>query len=353
MSNSVNFNNSKLLDGIKILEFSAIGPVPWGVSILADLGATVTRIIRASTSTPQNSSKSNDIMSERGRQNVYLNLKNTNDREKALELIKEHDILIEGMRPGVMERLGLSPSECSKVNPSLVYTRVTGWGQEGPLAPRAGHDINYIALSGVLNAIGPKENPVIPLNLVGDYGGGGAFMIIGILSALLNSKATKEGSVLDIAMVDGAIRQIGIAYERYAEGVWIDKRSSNILDGGAPWYNVYKTKCGGFMAVGAIEPQFYLELLMGLELNPDTLPERHNRDNWSELKTIFEQRFSTKTRKEWSAIFESTDACVTPVLSLSEAPKHPHNVFRKAFITANSGHKLPACAPRASPLKDN
>ncbi|NYT64690.1 CoA transferase [Alcaligenaceae bacterium] len=346
------FNGSDLLSGVKILEFSAIGPVPWGVSLLVDLGATVTRICRPPVAQDTNqSSKPADAMSERGRHDVFLDLKSQADRELALKLVQEHDVLIEGMRPGVMERLGLSPAQCAKVHPALVYARVTGWGQEGPLALRAGHDINYIALSGALHAIGPKDGPpTIPLNLVGDYGGGGAFMLIGILGGLLKARATGQGSVLDIAMIDGAARQMGLAYERLGIGQWVDKRGSNMLDGGSPWYSVYQTRCGGFMAVGAIEQQFYDELLIGLELDPQTLPDRHDQTHWDALRQVFSTQFLTRSRAEWAEIFDPKDACVSPVLSISEAPDHPHNQARNAFVTGVNGTKLPACAPRAQPI---
>ncbi len=344
------FNGSDLLAGVKVLEFSAIGPVPWGVSLMVDLGATVTRICRPEATQPAaQPTIPSDAMAERGRHNVYLDLKNQADRAQALELVHQHDVLIEGMRPGVMERLGLAPAECAKVHPALVYARVTGWGQDGPLALTAGHDINYISLSGALHAIGHKDGPpVIPLNLVGDYGGGGAFMLIGILSGLLKARATGKGSVLDIAMIDGAARQMGLAYERLGTGQWVDERGSNMLDGGSPWYSVYQTRCGEFMAVGAIEQQFYDQLLVGLELDPGTLPDRHDKTRWEHLRGIFTEQFLTRTRAEWTAIFESKDACVTPVLSLREAPQHPHNQARNAYVTGLNGAKLPACAPRST-----
>lgn len=342
-----------VLNGVRILEFSAIGPVPWGVNILVEMGASVTRVARpgAPRRDPSASTdKPADAISERGRHNVYLDLKSEEGIARVRELIASHDVLIEGMRPGVMERLGLGPEQCHALNPALAYVRVTGWGQQGPLADRAGHDINYIALSGALHAIGPQDGPpVIPLNLVGDYGGGGAFMVIGVLGAVLKARSTGKGSVVDVAMLDGAAKQMGLAYERLAMGEWADARGSNVLDGGAPWYGVYRTRCGGYMAVGAIEPQFYSQLLQGLGLESAGLPDRKDRSQWGVMRSAFEQRFLERTRDEWTAIFEPTDACVSPVLSLGEAPKHSHNQARGVFEPRSMGVQ-PGPAPRFHPL---
>lgn len=333
-----------VLSGIRILEFSAIGPVPWGVNVLADMGATVTRVRRPGAMGPL---KPADAISERSRNDVVLDLKTDAGRVAAAELIRTHDVVIEGMRPGVMERLGLGPEACHIWNPGLVYVRVTGWGQDGPLAQRAGHDINYIALSGALHAIGPKEGaPSIPLNLVGDYGGGGAFMAIGVLGGLLKRNATGQGSVVDVAMLDGAARQMGVVYERLALGEWRDMRGSNALDGGVPWYSVYQARCGGYVAVGAIEPQFYDELVAGLELDTAVVPDRRDPANWPALRRLIADCFLKRTRDEWTQVFEEKDACVSPVLSLSEAPCHPHNEARRAFQKTANGGWRPAAAPR-------
>ncbi len=338
-----------VLEGVRVLEISAIGPVPWGVNLLVDMGATVTRICRPPTG--KEPIKPQDAISERGRNDVYIDLKSDEGRAQAQQLIKSHEVLIEGMRPGVMERLGLAPADCQAVNPGLVYARVTGWGQEGPLAQRAGHDINYIALSGALHAIGPQDGPpTIPLNLVGDYGGGGAFMIIGVLGALLRARTTGRGSVIDIAMLDGAARQMGLVYERFGQGIWADKRGSNPLDGGAPWYAVYPAQCGGHMAVGAIEPPFYQQFIEGLGLDEASLPAREDRDNWPALREQFAERFLTRTRGQWAEIFDPLDACVSPVLSVEEAPRHPHNQAREAFLRTANGAFQPGPAPRFGPL---
>ncbi len=244
-----------------------------------------------------------------------------------------------------MERLGLGPKDCLAVNKALIYARMTGWGQEGPLSKRAGHDINYIALTGALHAIGPSERPVLPLNLVGDYGGGGAFLVMGMLGALLRSRRTGHGEVVDVAMVDGAASLMGPCYSKMAMSRWTDQRSQNMLDGGAPWYDVYETKDGKFMAVGAIEPQFYSELLAGLGFTEASFPSRADKANWPEIRARFTQAFLTRARDEWATIFDPLDACVSPVLSLEEAPLHPHNVARGTFAPWE-GHPVPAPAPR-------
>lgn len=338
------------LAGLKVLEFSAIGPVPWGVSLLADMAAQITRVCRPQPGQP---SKAADTLSERGRRDVHLDLKSGADQAQVRALIAEHDVLIEGMRPGVMERLGLGPADCHALNPQLVYVRVTGWGQDGPLALRAGHDINYIALSGALHAIGPRDGPpTIPLNLVGDYGGGGTFMVIGLLAALLRARSSGQGCVVDAAMLDGAVRQSGVVYERLAQGSWRDQRGVNMLDGGTPWYSVYQTACGGYMAVGAIEPQFYRVFVQALGLDEAALPSRDDPANWDALRQRFTQCFLARTRAHWSAVFEPLDACVSPVLSLSEAPLHPHNQARAVFTTAADGSHRAGLAPRFAPLRD-
>ncbi len=333
----------KPLSGVKVLEFAAIGPVPWGVHLLVQLGASVTRIQRPAGTRPQVAVRA---LSDIGREDVILDLKSADGVAQAKALIAHADVLIEGFRPGVLERLGLGPEEAFAVNPGLVYARVTGWGQSGPLAERAGHDINYIALSGALHAIGrSNEPPVVPLNLIADYGGGGAFLVIGVLAALIQARERGEGSVLDVAMLDGAANLMAVAYERLGNGQWHDERGANLIDGGAPWYDVYPTKDGRYVAVGAIEAAFYDALLAGLALEPSTVPDRADLDQWPALRQVFRDVFATRTRDEWARVFEGTDACVSPVLSLTEAPYHPHNQARAVFHD-EEGVVRPAAVPR-------
>ncbi|MGE4369428.1 MAG: CaiB/BaiF CoA transferase family protein [Burkholderiaceae bacterium] len=335
------------LAGVKVLELSAIGPVPWGTLLLSRMGAQVTRIVRPGSRTdmPDHERKLADI----GRTDVALDLKSEAGKAAAQELVRTHHILLEGMRPGVMERLGLGPDDCHAINPKLVYGRMTGWGQNGPLADRAGHDINYIALSGALSAIGPKDGPPsIPLNLVGDFGGGGTFMIIGVLGALFKAGVTGKGSVVDISMVEGAATLMAPIYERFSLGEWKDQRGSNRLDGGFPWYCIYQTQCGGYMAVGALEPQFYRELLRGLGFDEATFPSRDDAANWPEIRRLFTEKFLSRTRDQWAQVFDPTDACVSPVLSLAEAPQHPHNQQRQVFYKDAAGILRPNVAPRVT-----
>ncbi|MCJ0762579.1 CaiB/BaiF CoA transferase family protein [Variovorax terrae] len=327
-----------VLSGVRVLELAAIGPVPWCVMLLADMGADIVRIDRPG------SGKGQEPMG-RGRVSVELDLKQAAGLAHARELVACADVLIEGMRPGAAERLGLGPDTCLQLNPALVFARMTGWGQDGPLAARAGHDLNYIALTGALHAIGRGDKPVPPLNLVGDYGGGGAFLAIGLLAALLKARQTGQGEVVDVAMVDGAASLMALHYERLASGRWTDQRESNALDGGAPWYDVYRTRDGGFIAVGAIEAQFYAQLLEGLGLKADEVPDRASPAHWPAIRALFEQRFAQRSRDEWAAHFEGTDACVTPVLSMHEAMKHPHNRERQTFTTRGE-YVVPGMAPR-------
>jgi alpha-methylacyl-CoA racemase len=315
--------------------------VPWGTELLAEMGASVLRIDRSGRlAVPGRMPVGADNPA------VELDLKRPEDQERARALITRADVLVEGMRPGVMEKLGLGPTPCLALQPALVYARMTGWGQSGPLADRAGHDINYIGLTGALHAIGrDRETPVVPLNLIGDFGGGGTFLVIGVLAALLHARATGRGQVVDAAMVDGSANLMKMVYSRYAGGNWIDRRGANALDGGSPWYDVYRTADGHYMAVGAIEPAFYAQLLGGLGIAPDSVPDRADRAGWPVLRARFAQVFACRTRAAWTAVFDSVDACVTPVLSLAEAPDHPHNLARQVF-TRQSGHAVPAPAPR-------
>lgn len=329
------------LQGTKVVEFAAIGPVPWCGQLLAELGADVVRIDRPGAVDPATDTN----YTKGGRRVLVLDLKNPRDREAALSLVAAADVLVEGLRPGVMERLGLGPADCHAANPRLVYARMTGWGQDGPLAQRAGHDINYIALSGALHTIGAPERPIPPVNLLGDFGGGSTFLAIGTLAALLQARSTGQGTVVDAAMLDGSAYLMSSMYSRHANGLWRDARASNEIDGGAPWYDVYAAGDGKFMAVGAVEKQFYSLLVAGLGLDEAGLPPREDRANWPALRRAFAERFLTKPRDEWARIFEPTDACVTPVLSLAEAPLHPHNRARALFQPWQRGN-VPMTAPR-------
>jgi alpha-methylacyl-CoA racemase len=333
------------LAGIRILEFEAIGPAPFAGMLLADMGADVLLVDRAEDSgLGLKRARSQDVML-RGRRSVTLDLKAPAARDAALELVSRADALIEGFRPGVMERLGLGPDVALQRNPKLVYGRMTGWGQEGPLAPRAGHDINYIALAGVLQAFGRKgQAPVPPLNLVGDFGGGGMLLGFGVVCALLEAQRSGRGQVIDAAMVDGAALLAAMFHGFLKAKTWSEERGVNILDTGAPWYDVYETADGKFVAIGAIEEKFFAELLSRLNLKDLA---QHDRARWPEMRAIFQRTFKAKTRDEWCRVFEGSDACFAPVLGWSEARKHPHAHARNAFIEV-SDVKQPAPAPRFS-----
>jgi alpha-methylacyl-CoA racemase len=334
------------LAGIKVLEFEAIGPGPFAGMLLADMGADVLLVDRPGASDlGLKRERWMDVML-RGRRSVTLDLKAQGAAGAALELAARADALIEGFRPGVMERLGLGPEACLKRNSKLVYGRMTGWGQDGPLAARAGHDINYIALAGVLHAFGRKgEAPVPPLNLVGDFGGGGMLLGFGITCALLHAQKTGQGQVVDAAMVEGASLLAAMFAGFLAAGHWTEERGVNVLDTGAPWYGTYETKDGKFVAIGAIEAKFYEELVARLGLQG--LPPQNERARWPEMRAAFERTFRTKTRDEWCAVFEGSDACFAPVLSFTEARRHPHNVARSSYVT-RAKVEQPAPAPRYS-----
>jgi alpha-methylacyl-CoA racemase len=328
-----------VLSGLRVLEFAAIGPVPWTAMLLADLGASVVRIER-----PGSAAERDTLGAvRRGRLQVELDLKSAKGVEAALQLIEQADVLIEGLRPGAMERLGLGPEQALARNPRIIYGRMTGWGQQGPMAQQAGHDINYIALSGALHAIGPAQRPIPPLNLIGDFGGGGAFLMIGLLAALWQSRTSGCGQVVDAAMVDGSAALMAMIYSRMQLGQWKDQRASNPLDGGVPWYDVYRTADDRFMAVGALEPQFYRELLERLGLE-DTLPSREDPQNWPVIRRELATVFASRSRDEWSQHFAGSDACVSPVLSLTEAPSDPHLVARGTFANWQ-GAPMPGPAP--------
>lgn len=335
------------LSGYRIVEIAGIGPGPFCGMMLADMGADVVRVDR-SGAVADVSTNSPEVLN-RSRKSIGVNLKHPDGVEVVMKLVETADGLIEGFRPGVAERLGIGPEACWERNPGLVYGRMTGWGQDGPLSHTAGHDIDYIAVSGVLGAIGREgERPVPPLNLVGDFGGGGMFLAFGMVCGLLEAQESGIGQVIDAAMTDGSAVLSTFIYGLAASGMWhMDKKGVNLLDGGAPWYDTYETSDGKYMAVGAIEPQFYAALLGGLEMPVCDLPDQHEPRNWSQMRSLFTERFASKTQDEWRTIFEGTDACVAPVLDLDEAREHPHNVARSTFIDVE-GIVQPAPAPRFS-----
>lgn len=331
------------LKGLRILEFAGIGPGPFCGMLLADLGAEVVRLDRK-----EGPPGTRQDFVGRGRRSLALDLKSPAAVQAALRLVEGADALIEGFRPGVMERLGLGPEACLARNPRLVYGRMTGWGQDGPLAQAAGHDINYIALTGALWSIGrPGEQPVPPLNLVGDYGGGGMLLALGMLAALLEAKGSGRGQVVDAAMVDGAALLMAPIYAMLARGRWRNERGANMLDGAAPWYDTYECADGRYIAVGPIEPQFFDLMIAKLGLDPARFAGRTEPANWPALKAELAAVFRSRTRDDWAALFEGTDACVAPVLDLHEAPAHPHNKARGTF-QQREGAVQPAPAPRFS-----
>lgn len=332
------------LQGIKIVELAGLGPCPMTGMMLADMGAEVIRIERG-LSVPLEQERDPSF---RGKRSMALDLKCPEGVACLLELIETADALIEGYRPGVMERLGLGPDICLERNPRLVYGRITGWGREGPLAETAGHDLNYIALSGVLHAVGRcGERPVPPLNLVGDMGGG-MLAAFGVVCALLEARHSRIGQVVDTAMIDCAAQMMWMQHAFHAAGQWdADERGVNILDGGRPYYDTYETADGRYLAVAAIEPQFYAALIKGLGEQGEGLAELRAAERWSELRSRFAAIFSSRTRDAWAQIFEHSDACVSPVLSFTEAPDHPHNQARDAYIKLN-GDIQAAPAPRFS-----
>lgn len=336
------------LSGIKVLEFEAIGPGPFCGMMLADMGADVILVDRAGDSDlGLKRERWMDVMM-RGKRSVTLDMKTPSGARAATALAARADAIIEGFRPGVMERLGLGPEVLLARNPRLVYGRMTGWGQDGPMAARAGHDINYIALGGTLHAIGRAgAAPVPPLNLVGDFGGGGMLLAFGISAALLNAQRTGQGQVVDAAMVEGA-SLLAVMFSGFlANNSWSEERGVNILDSGAPWYDTYETKDGKYVSIGSIETKFYADLLGRLGIASEALPKQHERARWPELRARFTAVFKSKTRDEWCAAFEGSDACFAPVLTFSEARAHPHNVARGAFVEI-AGVPQPAPAPRFS-----
>jgi alpha-methylacyl-CoA racemase len=332
------------LYGIRVVEIASLAPAPFGCMILSDLGADVLRVDRAEIC--GTSAKAPLDPLSRGRRSVGLNLKDAAGVELLLRLVAPADVLVEGFRPGVAERLGFGPQVCAERNPRLVYGRMTGWGQDGPLAPTAGHDIDYIAISGALSLVGRAgQPPVPPVNLLADFGGGGMLLALGVLAALLERERSGLGQVVDAAMVDGSALLTSFVYGLRAAGAWQDARGVNLLDGGAPFYDTYQTADGRYVAVGALEAKFYAELLAGLGLSAADLPPQHDRTGWPVLRARFTEVFLTRTRDEWAEVFAGSDGCVAPVLSPAEAPGHPHNASRGTFADVG-GLVQPAPAPR-------
>ncbi|MFY1670939.1 CaiB/BaiF CoA transferase family protein [Plantactinospora sp. WMMB334] len=341
------------LTGVRIVELAGIGPGPFAAMVLADLGADVVRIDRVPQVRPERFGTPHPDLLGRGRRSLAVDLKSPAGRRLVLDLVRAADVLVEGFRPGVTERLGLGPDDCLAVNPRLVYGRMTGWGQHGPNAASAGHDIDYLALTGVLHGIGrPGERPVPPMNLVADFGGGGMLLALGVVCALFDIRGGGTGQVVDAAMVDGVSLLSTMIHGLRGMGRWGDERGVNIFDGGAPFYDTYECADGRYVAVGAVEPQFYAELvrLTGFPLPPDeglAGLDRTDPANWPALHRAWARLFRTRTRDDWAALLEQTDACVVPVLDWREAPRHPHLAARQVFVT-HAGSEQPAPAPRFS-----
>lgn len=330
------------LDGVKVLEFAGIGPGPFCGMLLSDLGADVVRIDRKGGGRASRT----DITS-RGRRSVALDLKNPEAVEACLKLMEGADALLEGFRPGVMERLGLGPEVALKRNPRLVYGRMTGWGQFGPYAKAAGHDMNYIAITGALHAIGTRDKPIPPLNLVGDFGGGALYLAFGLLAGVIQARATGTGQVVDCAMSDGAASLMAMFYGFKAAGIWTEERRANMLDGGAHFYDTYQCSDGKWVSIGSIEPQFYALLLEKTGITDPAFQAQHDRAAWPDLHDKLAAVIATKTRDEWTEIMGGTDVCFAPVLTMDEAPSHPHNTARQTFVELD-GVVQPAPAPRFS-----
>ena len=336
------------LGGLRIVEIAGIGPGPFCAMMLADMGAEVIRVDRADRVRGKDPDQPPADVMNRGRRSIGVDLKSPEGIEVVMRLVSMSDALIEGFRPGVAERLGIGPDECLARNSALVYGRMTGWGQSGPYAPTAGHDINYLALSGTLDAIGRVDSgPVPPLNLVGDFGGGGAYLAFGIVCAVLEARTSGNGQVVDAAMVDGAASLATFFYGLRAMGVWDDARGTNMLDTGAHYYDAYECADGKYVSVGSIEPQFYAELREKLQLDDPKWDAQHDKRHWPALSADIAAIFKTRTRDEWCELLEGSDVCFAPVLSMSEAPKHAHNLARGTF-TEVAGIVQPRPAPRFS-----
>ncbi|MDX1383218.1 MAG: CaiB/BaiF CoA-transferase family protein [Thermoanaerobaculia bacterium] len=332
------------LDGVRVIEIAGIGPGPFCAMMLADMGAEVVRIDRRSN---LGQGSKYDVLN-RGRRSLALDLKKPEAVDTVLRLVEQADVLMEGFRPGVMERLGLGPEVCLERNPRLVFGRMTGWGQDGPLAGAAGHDINYISLSGVLHSIGrPGQNPVPPLNLVGDFGGGGMLLAFGIVCALLEARRSGQGQVVDAAMTDGSAALMAAIYGIKARGMWSSEKGTNLLDSGSHFYDSYECADGKWISIGSIEPQFYALLREKAGLDDDAWNAQMEREAWPELKARLADVFRDKTREEWCELMEGSDVCFAPVLDLDEAPAHPHNRARETFVD-HDGVVQPAAAPRFS-----
>jgi Predicted acyl-CoA transferases/carnitine dehydratase len=336
------------LTGIKVVEFAGLGPVPFCCMLLSDMGAEVIRIDRMTDSSDQTDGDARSYVLGRNRRSIAVDLKSKEGRELVKRLICGADVLVEGFRPGVMERLGLGPVDCDDINPRLIYGRMTGWGQDGPLSSTAGHDINFISLSGLLHCIGYKDSaPVPPLNLIGDFGGGALYLAFGIVCALVERSSSGKGQIIDAAMIDGVSSLMASLFSAIARGDWKNARGSNLLDGGAPWYGVYETKDGKYVSIGSVEERFYRELLERLGLDQQSLPSRDDRSGWAVLRKALADVFITKTRAEWCSILEGTDACFSPVLDPWEAPGHQHLAARDIFVDYE-GVVQPRPAPRFS-----
>lgn len=337
------------LGGLTVIEMAGLGPVPLAGLILSELGARVVRVERLARQQAFLEQPPQFDLDRHGREILRVDLKRQEGVALVLRLLGEADILLEGFRPGVMERLGLGPDVALERNPGLVYGRMTGFGQDGPLAARAGHDMTYLALTGVLSAIGPKGGkPVPPLNLVADYGGGTMFLIAGVLAAIIEKGRSGKGQVVDAAMVDGASMLAAPFFSFLASGIWREGRGSNLLDSGTPFYDTYECADGGFVAVACLEPQFFAEFCRLLPLPEEFVAAQYDKSRWPALRAAIESRIAGKPRDHWAALFEDTDACVAPVLSLAEAPDHPHNRARAAHATVEGGLLRPSPAPRFS-----
>ena len=331
------------LAGLRVLEFAGLGPAPFACMMLADMGADVITLVRQGAHVD-----TYPPVIGRSRNVCEVDLKSKDSLESVFDLIRLSDVLIEGFRPGVMERLGLGPEQAMAANRRLVYGRMTGWGQTGPLAHLAGHDINYIALTGALHATGTRTaGPVQPLNLLGDYGGGSLYRLTGVLASLVERHTSGLGQVVDAAITDGVLSMMSLSSAQAVRGEFVEERQSNLLDGGTPWYGVYQTADGGHVSVGSLESQFFALLCEHLEIEPSLRDAQADPSRWHLLRVEFARKFFMKTRNEWAEIFGSSDACVTPVLTLSEAAKHPHHLSREAFIKVD-GELIPAPAPRFS-----
>lgn len=328
------------LAGVKVVELAGLGPAPFCAMLLADLGADVVRVDRPGPGDA-------DDLLNRGKRSVQVDLKHEQGPQAVLALAQEADVLLEGLRPGVTERLGVGPDQCWELNPRLVYGRMTGWGQEGPLAHTSGHDVGYVSLTGMLHLIGRKDGPPqVPANLLGDFGGGAMYLAVGVLAALLEARVSGRGQVVDAAIVDGTAHLGTMLWGFFGSGGWSTERGTNLLDTGAPYYDVYETSDGGYISVGALEPKFYAELLDKLELT-GKVPDRDDATTWPELRETFAETFKQRTRQEWTEVFDGSDACVAPVLSMAEAEQHPHMAARETLVRRD-GRVQPAPAPRFS-----